>query len=108
MNRPPEILLPPLDVHEQLIEMPRVVHPTPPAPHASCIHRTKRATPLPNRLVGNRDPALSEQVFRIAAAETKAVVEPDGVTDDLGRESIAMLTRRVVSHRSTLPVAVST
>jgi hypothetical protein len=26
-------------------------------------------------------------------AETKAVIEPDGVTDDLGRESIAVIAR---------------
>ena len=41
-------------------------------------------------------------------AETKAVVEPDGVTDDLGQKSIAVVARRVVGHRSTLPATVST
>ena len=105
VDRPPESLLPPLDVHEQLIEMPRVAHPTPPAPR---IRRAKRATPLPHRLVGHGDPALSAQGFRIAEAETKAVVELDGVADDLGRESIAVVARRVVGHRSTLPATVST
>ena len=41
-------------------------------------------------------------------AETKAVVEPDGVTDSLGQKSIAVVARRAVGHRSTLPATVST
>ena len=58
VHRSPEILLPTLDVHEQLVEMPGVAHPTPPAPERPRVDWTERATPLPNRLVGDRDGSL--------------------------------------------------
>jgi len=40
---------------------------------------------LPNRLVGDRDSPLSEQIFRVAEAETEPVIQPHSVTDDFGR-----------------------
>lgn len=41
-------------------------------------------------------------------AETKAVVEPDGVTDDLGREAVAVVAGRGARHHPTLPASAST
>ena len=38
----------------------------------------------------------------------KMLMRAASVTDDLGRESIAVVARRVVGHRSTLPATVST
>jgi hypothetical protein len=42
------------------------------------------------------DPSLNKQIFDISVAEIEAVVEPDGVADDSGRESVAF-------HLSILP-----
>ena len=35
-------------------------------------------------------------------------IEPGGVTDDLGRESIAVVVGRLAGHPSTLPATLST
>ena len=40
------------------------------------------------------DVALSEQILNVAKAEVEAKVQPDGVTDDLGREAIATIRPR--------------
>jgi len=46
--------------------------------------------------VADNDAALSEQVLNVAKAEVKPKVQPDGVSDDLGREALATVRRRVV------------
>ena len=38
----------------------------------------------------------------------RTVIEPHGVTDDLGRESIAMIAGRLARHPSTVPATFST
>ena len=53
--------------------------------------RTEGPTPLPNRLVGDGDAPLGEEIFSISEAQTEPVVEPDGVTDDFRRESVAVV-----------------
>ena len=47
------------------------------------------AAPLSNRLVGDHDSPLREEIFDVAKAEAESVVEPDGVADDLGGEAVA-------------------
>src|SRR6266851_8839087 len=46
-------------------------------------------TPEPDGLVTDLDPTFGEQLLDIAVAEREAMVKPDSVTDDLGRETIA-------------------
>ena len=48
-------------------------------------------------------PALGEQILHIPEAETEAVVEPDGVTDNVGRKAVAVIARQVTRHRLTVP-----
>jgi hypothetical protein len=77
--------------------------PAPAAAQPPRIFEPERQTPVPNGLVGDGDAALGQQVFCIANTQAEAVVEPDGVTDDLGRESIAVVAGRLPSHHPTLP-----
>ena len=51
VNRPPEILLPPPDVHEQLVQIPRVAQAPAPSPQRARVLQTERPTPVPNTLV---------------------------------------------------------
>jgi hypothetical protein len=44
---------------------------------------------VPDGLVADDDPALGEEFLDVPTAEMKAEVEPDGVADHLGRESVA-------------------
>ena len=58
----------------------------------------------------NVSPVMSAEFSdtTITEAETKAVVEPDGVTDDLGSESVSAIAGCVARHRPTLPAPAST
>ena len=87
----PEILLAPLNGDEQFVQVPRVAQASLPAPQRARIRRPERATPLANRLVGHDDAPLGEEIFGVAEAQTEPVVEPDGVADDLGWKSIAVV-----------------
>ena len=48
--------------------------------------RPERMTPVPNGLAGDRDAALGNRPSTSQKLKTRAVVEPDGVPDDRGRE----------------------
>jgi hypothetical protein len=45
------------------------------------------------------DAALGEQILNVAEAEVESKVQPDSVSDDLGREPIAMVWRSVRRRR---------
>jgi hypothetical protein len=64
----PEILLAPVDVHEQFVQVPCVTQASLPAPEDPGVRGTEPPTPLPNRLVGDGDAPLSEEIFGIAEA----------------------------------------
>jgi hypothetical protein len=98
VDGPPKILLTPLNIDEQFVQVPGVAHRPPAAPQRARIRRPERATPLPNGLVGHDNAPLGEEIFRIAEAQTEPMVEPDGVTDDLGRKSIAAIAGRLPHH----------
>jgi hypothetical protein len=55
------------------------------------IRCTKFDTPEPYRFVTDGDTTLSEQIFDVAMAEIKSVEEPNGVTDDIGWESVSFV-----------------
>ena len=61
------------------------------------------SVPPPDRFVGHRDAALGQEIFDIAKAHSEAVIQPDGVADDFGRESISLVAQRVAFHRPSLP-----
>src|SRR6266850_5036325 len=65
--------------------------PRPGTPPAQVIGKglPKLLAPLPNRFVGDEDPADHHHLFNVAIAETAAKIEPDTVTDDLSGEAIA-------------------
>ncbi len=71
-------------------------------------HSGLRQIPLADGFVRDRDPPLGEEIFDISETQAEAVIEPDGVTDDFGRESVSVIAGRRVIHRPTLPAAAST
>ena len=48
-------------------------------------------------------PRWGQEIFDIAKAHTEAVIQPDGVADNVGWESITMVAQRVAFHRPSLP-----
>jgi hypothetical protein len=45
--------------------------------------------------VADDDPAFGQEILNITKAEMKAKVQPHGVSDDLGRETVASIGRPV-------------
>ena len=58
VDGPPEILLMPLKIDEEFVQVPGVAHRPTAAPRRARIRRPERATPLPHRLVGHGDAPL--------------------------------------------------
>jgi hypothetical protein len=108
VHNAPQILLASLNGHEQLVQMPGVTHPTPAVPKTSRVRQAEPQAPLPNGFIGDRDVPSGEQVLYIAEADPEPVVEPDGVADDFGRESIAVIAGNRARHPPTLSAVVST
>jgi hypothetical protein len=97
IDRSPEIVALAADRDEQLVHMPDVTEPTLSPPQSTSICWSKLPAPGSNRFVGHRDAALGEKVFNVAKAESEAIVQPDGMTDDLGRKPVAPIQE---FHRS--------
>ena len=53
-----------------------------------CNRRSEVVHPAAHRLVGDRDPALGQQVLDIAEAQGETGIKPDGLLDDHRREAI--------------------
>ena len=87
--------------------MPRVAQPAAPAPERAGIAQAERQAPLANRLVGDRNVPLGQEVFDITETQAEATVDPNGVGDDFGRESISVVARRGVGARMRAGVRAS-
>ena len=103
VDSPPEIVPFTADGDEELVQVPGVAHATSSPGEVAGVHRAELATPLPDGLVGDDDPAFGEEIFDVSEAEAEAVVQPDCVADDLGWESVSAVARRIGFHRVSLP-----
>ncbi len=68
---------------------------------------TELPAPLPDGLVGDHDPPLCKELLDVTEAQAEAVVEPDGVADDLRGISVSVLAGCIIIHPPSLPVAAS-
>jgi len=48
--------------------------------------------PEADRFAADSDASLSQKVFNITVTEIEAIVEQDSVTDDVGWESVALIS----------------
>ena len=92
-----------IDRHEEFVEVPGIAEPTAPVPEPSGVVPAECQAPLPNRLVGDRNTTLGEEVFDIAEAQAEAKVEPDGVGDDVGRKAMPKVAGSSRVHLGIVP-----
>ena len=59
---------------------------------SACINGAKLDAPEPDGFSADGDASFSEKIFYIAMAEVESVVEPDGVGNDIWRESVAFVS----------------
>ena len=107
VDGPPEVLAPADDGNEQLVQMPRVAAEAGAPPEASSVGGAERLAPVPDGLVRHRDAALGQEILDVTEAEGEAVVEPDGVADDGGRESVSGIAHDGHGHPATVPGVAS-
>ena len=70
---------------------------------SSSVKGSELDTPKPDGLMADGDTSFSEQIFNISVAEVELVVEPDGIGDDIRRESMSLLG----IHPAILAISVS-
>ena len=107
VDGPPEILTLTANGHEEFVQIPRVADRPGPMPEPPRVREAEGFAPVPDGFVRDGDSAVREKVFDVAEAQGEAVVEPDGVADDGGRESVAGIADDVVGHPATLPAVPS-
>lgn len=94
-----EVAYLPAERDKDFIDMPNITKPALPTLEASAVLGPELQSPTPDRLIGNDDASFCEQVFNIPEAHRKPVVGPHGVADDLGWESVAVISRFAFAHR---------
>ena len=93
VHGPPQVLLPAPNPDEHLVQIPGVTLAAAPGPQAPGVVEPEGRAPLPDRLVGDGDSALGQQILDVAEAETEPVVQPHRVTDDVRLEAVFSVAR---------------
>jgi len=78
-----------VDRERHFVQVPLVAASQMTPTKLACQQWAELAAPQPDGLVSDLDPTFGEQLLDIAVAEGEAVVQPDGVSDDLGWETVA-------------------
>jgi hypothetical protein len=100
----PEVMLLAIDSNEDFIQIPVIAQSTLPSLQFPDIVRTELMTPLPDRLIGHDNSPLGQEILYVSEAQREAMVRPDRIADDLGRETIAGITRSIDLHGISLSV----
>jgi hypothetical protein len=94
IHRPPQIVRFPIDVQEDLIEVPRIAGLSSAPTELVGILLTEFQAPLSHGFVAHDDATFRQQFLHVTVAEVEPKVEPDGMADDLDREPEARVQRR--------------
>ena len=86
INRPSQIHLPAIDPHHHLIQMPARAGLAPQLPQVPRDHRPELADPAPDRLIGDIQPTLGQQVLNVPVIRREAEIKLHRVLDDGGRK----------------------
>jgi hypothetical protein len=88
------------DLHKDFIDQEGVTIASMFFLHAADVQTTEFDAPKTNASTADSDTSFSEEVFDIPMAQIESVVEPDCVVDDVGRESVPLVS----IHRPTLTI----
>jgi hypothetical protein len=61
-----------------------------------CVFSAKLDTPQPDAFIADGNAAFCQKIFYISMAEIESIVEPDGIGNDIWRESVTFVC---VHHR---------
>ena len=89
---PPQVVALCMNGQEDLIEMPRVARSRTLAAQLLGLGLSKLQAPIPHRFVGESDAACGHEFLDIPIAQAEANVEPYTVANDLGWESMTLVS----------------
>ncbi len=104
IDRSPQVETLSPDGHEELVQMSDVAQLAFAISQPARIGGSELSAPVSNRLVGNDDPSLGQEILDVSQAEGKSVVEPDGMADDRRWEAVTGVAGPVL-HLAILPDA---
>jgi hypothetical protein len=84
----PRICHPPIDLQIDFVKTPSRVRLRAALAQLRCNHRSEMIHPAAHGFVGDRDPALGQQILDVAKAEGEPETEPVRVINDFRREPI--------------------
>lgn len=100
----PEVLPLTIDRDKEFIQMLGIAEATLSSLQSPSIIRTELLTPLSDSLVRDDDSAFGKKIFDIAKTQTEAVVNPDGMTDDVRRKPVSVVAVSAGFHPFSLAV----
>jgi hypothetical protein len=105
IHGPPEIMLLAVDLlvrhtGEDLINVEGVAVASVLSLQPAGVNRTKLDAPEADRFAADSDPSLSEQILDVSVTQIEAMVQPHGIADDFGRESVTLIS----IHHRILPI----
>ena len=110
VHRAPQVVPPPIDLHEDLIEMPLPVarsHPLDPALlDLTGEHRTEPMPPKSDCFVADLDAPFMQKILDIPERQREPHIEHHREADDLGAR-FEVLEKGAFCHARTLPSAIT-
>ena len=90
-----------VDLHEDFIDIEGITIAAMISLQATSIDSTELYSPQSDRFSSHDDASLGQEIFNVAMAQIEAVVEPDGVGDYIGRESMSFVGvhRQIISFQ---------
>ena len=104
----PKVVTLAVDGDKYFIDVPIVTQPALTPFQCSPIARSKLEAPAPDRLVGDFNAALGKEILDITVAKTESIIEPDGIADDIRRETMTGVRRFTFVYDSSVPGSPST
>lgn len=117
VDRPPELVFSAVDWDDDLIQVPFVDRGRSVAPDAIGKVAPKAFHPFPDRFPADHHTPFGKKILDIRRAEREAMVDPDGICNDLTRETVAFqalhrgwyihtyrLTKRRTANKLAIPV----
>src|SRR4029077_11575778 len=97
-----------VDLDEHLTQVPFVAQPPTTTAQLVRILLPEPVAPGPDRLIGHVDTTFEHQLLHVAEAQREPVVQPDAMTDDLGRKPEPLIRRACSGHdRRSCPTSPS-
>src|SRR4029453_17816859 len=92
----------PAYLQKHLIKVPGVARLRPAPAELAGELAAKGQAPLPDALVADHDPSLAKDQLDVSEAQAEEMVQPDSVTDDLGREAVSGVGSGLGRHLAIL------